>query len=91
MERKCEVQVKKFMPLSFAIYRLSAVDKVYIYERVRHHNIWTIGDLWEALIITAVRGDLSKLPAEFVNDESMYRATVHSNLAAIGINMLKFR
>lgn len=52
------------MPLSFAVFRLSAIEKVFIYERVRHHTLWSSNDLWEALIISTVQGDLAKLPEE---------------------------
>ncbi|EAR94539.1 hypothetical protein TTHERM_00048950 (macronuclear) [Tetrahymena thermophila SB210] len=89
--KKDILQLIKFMPLSFAIYRLTAAEKVFIQEKVKHHFIWTQNDAWEALIFRSIKDELNKLDPSLAEDETMYRNTVYSNLATIGLNMLKFR
>ncbi|KAL4471546.1 hypothetical protein ABPG74_008439 [Tetrahymena malaccensis] len=89
--KKDILQLIKFMPLSFAIYRLTAAEKVFLQEKVKHHFIWTQNDVWEALIFRSVKDELSKLDPSIAEDETMYRNTVYSNLATVGLNMLKFR
>lgn len=79
------------MPLTFAIYRLTAAEKVFLQDKVKHHFIWTHNDVWEALIYRSVKDELGKLDPSIADDETVYRNTVYSNLATIGLNMLKFR
>ncbi|KAL4511775.1 hypothetical protein ABPG72_012620 [Tetrahymena utriculariae] len=89
--KKDILQLIKFMPLSFSIYRLTAAEKVFLQEKVKHHFIWIQNDVWEALIFRSIKDELSKLDPSIAEDETMYRNTVYSYLATLGLNMLKFR
>ena len=64
--------VTQFMPLTLAIHRNTSVEKVYLQDKVKNHQLWTYTDLWETMIYTQTHNELANLDISVQSEVQVY-------------------
>lgn len=60
------------MPLTLAIHRNTSLEKVYLQDKVKNHQLWAYNDLWETMIYTQTHNELAGLDASVQNELPVY-------------------